>query len=55
VIIFVVWFSFAGSKAMLIGPLTEEENFIDPTHPSFIIANIVKENFTANGDSFLQV
>jgi len=34
VILFAIWFAYAGSKAALIGPLTEEEAFIDPNHPS---------------------
>jgi hypothetical protein len=55
VIIFVIWFAFAGSKAMLIGPLTEEEDFVDPSHPSTIISNIMKNNFSASDDSYLGV
>jgi hypothetical protein len=39
----------------LIGPLTEEEVFIDKNHPSTIIANIMKDNFTQSDDTFLEV
>jgi len=27
--VFILWFIYASQKAMLIGPLTEEESFID--------------------------
>ena len=46
VILFTCWFIYAGKQAMLIGPLTEEESFIDKNHPSTIITNIIKNNFT---------
>jgi len=46
VILFVCWFIFAGKEAIKIGPLTEEENFIEKSHPSMIIENIMKDNFT---------
>ena len=40
---------------MLIGPLTEEEAFTDETHPSTIITNIIKDNFTQSDDTYLTV
>jgi len=46
VFVFTCWFIFAAKQAIKIGPLTEEENFIDKNHPSTIIADIMKDNFT---------
>ena len=55
VILFMCWFIFATKQAMLIGPLTEEESFIDKSHPSTIITNIIKDNFTQSDDTYLTV